>query len=159
MSRIRLKSWNAMLCMLTVDREILEHLLSEERLVHLSLIQSMLLYYLFYYLFIQAMQLFLKQKGSHKLLGRSKPAWYYRYYATCVTKLKLFTVRVNLYGVVKPELDIFEVFGISCVKLSYFFVMWCWRSYPQVRVEESENRLARRKKAENFFCNKENNVK
>ena len=40
---MHLKFWNAMPCMLTVDREILEHLPSEEQLVHSSLIQSMLL--------------------------------------------------------------------------------------------------------------------
>ena len=61
-------------CMLTVDREILEHLPSEERLVHSSLIQSMLLNnYLQIVPFIQAMQLYLKQKGSYKLLGGRMP--------------------------------------------------------------------------------------
>ena len=63
-------------CMLTVDREILERLLSEEQLVHSSLIQSMQLFLFTSSIdpnYIQAMQLFLKQKGSHKLLGGSKP--------------------------------------------------------------------------------------
>ena len=40
-------------------------------------------------------------------------------------KSYLKTVRVNLYGAVKPELDILEAFGISCVKLPYFFASSC----------------------------------
>ena len=72
LSRMHLKFWNAMPCMLTVDREILEHLPSEEQLV----LKSYPKYVTQLFTnstdpFIQAMQLFLKQKGSYKLLGGS----------------------------------------------------------------------------------------
>ena len=69
---MHLKFWNAMLCTLTVDSEILEHLLSAayalksypKYATHIcNSIDP----------FIQAMQLFLKQKGSYKLFGRCTP--------------------------------------------------------------------------------------
>ena len=81
------------------------------------------------------------------------------------------TVRVNLYGAVKPELDILEAFGISCVKPPYFFVSSCnliylvWFSpcgseglvISSGKGGEKWQQACKKRKTEKNFCNKEYN--
>ena len=82
--------------------------------------------------------------------------------------MELLIVRVNPYGAFKPELDVFEAFGMPCVKPSYLFASSCnlfilpdsvhvvRRSshIPRLGCKEVTTGLQKKKNEKNFLATK-----